>query len=158
MGTLKEYSAQDISLPSFKDLSILRSKYIYEQMCLRTICERAYPKLCFQEEFMKALPDIQRASAELLRVHEELRHVENRVDAICGTLREAIADLLGSDRQALSRLAEATLATKIAEKVRSQLSIPSPLGSLGGYVRERDAARYIGDQCRDIAFLEIASL
>ncbi len=46
---------------------------------------------------MKALPDIRRATAELVRVRGELRRVESRIDVICGTLREAIADSFGSD-------------------------------------------------------------
>jgi hypothetical protein len=69
--------------------------------------------------------------------------MENRVDAIRGTLRRAITELFGSDRPALSLLAEATLAARIAERVCSQFSIPSH--SPGGhYIRERDAARYMG--------------
>ncbi len=89
--------------------------------------------------------NIERAKEELAHLHGELLHLEKRVNSVGESLRKAITELFGTDRQAFPALQEALLAARVAEAVVSRLPVPSQ-GVTGRkqFVREREAAEYMG--------------
>ena len=92
-----------------------------------------------------ALRNLESAKKELVQLHEELLRLERRANSVCESLRETITELFGPDRQAFPALQEATFAARVAEAVLSRLPVTSQVpGGSKQYIRERDAARYMG--------------
>jgi hypothetical protein len=89
--------------------------------------------------------NIERARQELAQLHGELLKLEKRVNSVHDSLRKAITELFGTDRQAFPALQEAALAARVAEAVVSRLPIQSPTPTVRKqYIREREAAEYMG--------------
>ncbi len=89
--------------------------------------------------------NIERATKELAQLHGELLQLEMRVNSVCESLQKAITDLFGTDRQAFPALQEAALAARVAEVVVARLSVLAQVPTARKqYVREREAAEYIG--------------
>jgi hypothetical protein len=87
---------------------------------------------------------IERARGELTQLHRELLQLEKRVNSVRESLGRAITELFGTDRQAFTALEETLLAARIAEAVVSRLPVPLEVPTARQYVREREAAAYMG--------------
>jgi len=89
--------------------------------------------------------NLERAKGELTEMHREILQLEKRVDTLRESLRKAIAELFGTDSQAFPALQEAALVARIAEAVVALLPVSPQSPSIRKqYVRERDAAEYMG--------------
>lgn len=92
-----------------------------------------------------AYRSIERAREELAQLHAAFLELEKHKNSVCESLRNATTELFGQDRQAFTALHEAELAARIAELVVSRLPVRSQfLGGRKRYVREREAADYMG--------------
>ncbi len=89
--------------------------------------------------------NMERAREELAQLQSEILRLEKRVDTVRESLRKAITELFGADRQAFPALQEAALATRIAAAVISRLPVPPQApAARKQYVREREVADYMG--------------
>jgi Helix-turn-helix domain len=66
------------------------------------------------------------------------------VNSVRESLGRTITELFGTDRLAFAALQETLLAARIAEAVVSRLPVPLQVPAARQYVREREAADYMG--------------
>jgi hypothetical protein len=88
--------------------------------------------------------NIERARGELTQLHGELLQLEKRVNSARESLGRSITELFGADRRAFAALQETLLAARIAEAVVSRLPVTFQGPTARQYVREREAADYMG--------------
>lgn len=95
------------------------------------------------------LRHLERARQELIELHSGLLKLENGVESLRDAVRKSVLELFGPNRQAFPALEDAALAASIADAVVSRLPIaqamlPRPSNVQRHFVREREAAEYIG--------------
>jgi hypothetical protein len=92
-----------------------------------------------------AFRNLERARQELIELHREFAQLERHIESLRESVRTSVTELFRTDRQAFPALDDATLATRIADAVISRLPVPARTSSVQkGYVREREAAEYMG--------------
>ncbi len=76
-----------------------------------------------EEPMHAAFRNIERAREEVRQIHAELLQLENKFDSVRESLRKAMTELFGRDREAFPALQEAALVARMAEAVAAGLPV-----------------------------------
>lgn len=94
----------------------------------------------------RTLRDLADARKELLEIHQEFGRLQKRIDAVKDCVLDSLTRIFGEERPAIAALAEEELIEKLAGRVAARLGTqpPSKLSNGNRYVREKEAAAFLG--------------